>query len=140
LSVIVSRYSENIFWKGWKMKKILLAVLMMSLFAGVSSASVIWGSVTASSMNAVSYEIVIAQDSTVIWRTEEHIAEDYGSCSLDAGYYDVRCTIYDDHGMPLDGQVRHPYLPPGTFLECSFVFSAKSLDSSTWGSIKATIQ
>ena len=123
------------------MKKILLAVLMMSLFTGVSSASAIWGSVTTFTVIPVSYQIEIAQDSTVIWRTVEHIADNYGSCELHAGYYDVRCTIYDDHGMPLDFQVRHPYLPPGTLLECSFVFdSYKALGSSTWGSIKATIQ
>ena len=91
-------------------------------------------------MNAVSYEIEIAQNGVVVWRTVEHIADDYASDELHAGYYDVRCTIYDDHGMPLDADVRSPYLPSGVFLECSFVFSSKSLDSSTWGSIKATIQ
>ncbi len=125
------------------MRKIILTLVVMALFAGSALASGGWiaGDVTVGSMNPRSYQIEIAEGQNVKWRTVEHITDNYFSDLLHTGFYTVRCTIYDDHGVFIAVQVRtNVEVFDAALTACNFVFSnGTALDRSTWGSIKASL-
>lgn len=125
------------------MKKIMLGILLMTLFTGSALANPGWisGDVTTTTTNPHSYLIEIGQNGILQWSDNWHIDDTYTSCGLHRGYYTVRCTIYDDHGVSIAAQARtNVFVVPGQTTICSFYFSnGTALDRSTWGSIKATL-